>query len=99
MPGCAFPGCRGSRDCPDSEHISFHRFPKGSNLKEAWLRACELREDFPTEHTNARICSRHFNDDDFERDLKAELLNLKEKRQLKNTAVPRANEKKAILSG
>jgi hypothetical protein len=34
---------------------------------------------------SSHICSEHFNADDFERNLKAELLNLKVKRQLKKS--------------
>jgi hypothetical protein len=39
----------------------------------------------------ARICSKHFNIDDYERDLQNELLNLPTKKRLKKTAVPSVN--------
>ena len=60
--------------CPNPNGISYHIFPKWKDLQRLWLRACR-RKDFVNLKT-AAICSRHFKPEDFERDLRNELLNL-----------------------
>lgn len=87
MPSCAIACCNNSdKNCKNTT-ISFHRFPTDEATKKIWLNACKRADDFPL--ANSRVCSEHFHDSDFERDLKAELLNLKPKKVLKPSAFPR----------
>ncbi len=63
---CCAIGCRtGYRGEEKQPDVALHRFPLNKpELLQCWLRNLH-REDFtPTEHT--RICSLHFNDDDYE---------------------------------
>ncbi len=63
---CCAIGCRtGYRGEEKQPDVTLHKFPLNKpELLQRWLRNLR-REDFtPTEHT--RICSLHFNDDDFE---------------------------------
>lgn len=86
MPHCIVRGCKNRKS--DST-VSFHRLPLPSDKwkRKAWLDACGRKTvgDFQ------RVCSDHFDASDFERDLKAELLNLKPKKRIKADAVPNIN--------
>lgn len=72
---CAVAICRLPKDA------SYHRFPKAEPLSKAWLNACR-RKDFVNVKT-AYVCSEHFQEQDFERDLRGELMNLPSRRMLK----------------
>ncbi|XP_066937356.1 uncharacterized protein [Macrobrachium rosenbergii] len=65
---------------------------ENSKFKNKWLHACHRADHINTTH--AVICSAHFNDDDYEDDLKARLLNTCRK-TLKCNAVP----SKALYKG
>ena len=57
MPNCAAIGCSNKPGRSDPG-ISFHKFPKEVDLKEAWVRNIS-REDFiPT--ASSMVCSLHF---------------------------------------
>ncbi|XP_031342771.1 uncharacterized protein LOC116170464 isoform X2 [Photinus pyralis] len=43
--------------------VSLHKFPSDKNSKNRWLQACTLSELDNVK--NIRLCSRHFNNDDF----------------------------------
>jgi hypothetical protein len=63
-----------------------HRFPTSNpTICKVWISKC--KRDF-VNHINARICSNHFNEDDYERDLEHELFGLPPRKKLKKTAVP-----------
>ena len=49
-----------------------YRFPKDKKVCREWVKACKRRDKFSTE--SYRVCSIHFDKEDYERDLKAELL-------------------------
>ncbi|KAJ4428994.1 hypothetical protein ANN_25990 [Periplaneta americana] len=51
-----------------------------------WIHACRRKDKINIK--NATVCSVHFLPEDYERDLKAELLNIKPKKMLKISAVP-----------
>ena len=87
MPYCIAYGCS-NRSEDYQRGISFFRLPlKNKALLEKWLAKLRL-EDPPLKETS-RLCSAHFTDDCFERDLKAELMpGTKSKRILKADAVP-----------
>lgn len=61
--------------------ISFFRFPKDKKLQKEWIRRCFRKDTFNP--GTSRICKVHFSDNDFQTDLKAKLMNLPEKAQLK----------------
>ncbi|CAI6352446.1 unnamed protein product [Macrosiphum euphorbiae] len=70
--------------------LSFHRFPKDDILAKKWQHLCR-RGDVWNSKT-AYICSDHFTNNDFVRDLKAELLEYEPKKQyLKNNVLPSLN--------
>lgn len=66
--------------------ISFHRFPKEPKVLKQWIDFCNFDQTFVVK--NKRVCSIHFCNDDYIRDLKGELLNLPTKKNLKKTAFP-----------
>ncbi|GAB6030066.1 hypothetical protein CHUAL_005747 [Chamberlinius hualienensis] len=72
-----------------SRGVSYHRFPKKDEIKKLWVRKCGRSDQFNT--GASYICSDHFEDDDYERDLRAELLNLPPKKKLKSETVPSRN--------
>ncbi|XP_046686073.1 LOW QUALITY PROTEIN: uncharacterized protein LOC124371772 [Homalodisca vitripennis] len=86
MPCCAVAGCSNHSRHSKETGISFHRFPTDIDLRKQWVNACKRADEFKVD--NAKVCSAHFGEHDFERDLKSELLNTKSRRILKNTAVP-----------
>jgi hypothetical protein len=66
--------------------ISYHRFPKDDTLRSVWITRC-CRKDRLNPKT-ATICSVHFAESCFERDLRHELLGLPIRRMLRSDAVP-----------
>ena len=87
MPYCIAFGCKNRSEDYHCD-ISFFRLPlKNQQLLKQWLIKLQLK-DPPLKETS-RICSEHFTEDCFERDLKAELMpGTKSKRTLKVDAVP-----------
>ncbi|TNN19260.1 Transcriptional repressor p66-beta isoform 3 [Schistosoma japonicum] len=86
MPQCCFAGCHNRTD--DGRGLSFFRFPRRDAERTAcWIKACGRKEFVPSQHS--RVCSQHFKYDDFERDIRSELMVIGHKRlRLKETAVP-----------
>lgn len=84
---CCIPTCRNSSYFNKKE--SFHRFPKREELRKEWAKRCKSIKKINLSF--ARLCSIHFLEDDFERDLKNELLNLPLRKKLKSDAVPSLN--------
>ena len=94
---CAVYGC--SNRCKskvEGKTISFYRFPKDPELIKKWTNACRRKDCFNVK--NARICSIHFQPQDYARSLKHELLNYcpKSARTLKDDAIPTQNLFKKI---
>lgn len=85
MPGirCAVANCLNSvgRTKSLGLSISYHRFPADPERCKEWKNRCGRISK--ANRKNLYICSEHFIQSDFERDLKAELLNLKPKLKLK----------------
>ncbi|KAA0199446.1 Transcriptional repressor p66-beta [Fasciolopsis buskii] len=86
MPQCCFAGCHNRTD--DGRGLSFFRFPRRDVTRtECWVQACGRHAFVPSQHS--RVCSQHFKPDDFERDIRSELLGTGHKRlRLKDTAIP-----------
>ena len=60
--------------CPSPVGVSYHNFPKDPKLQKVWLTACRRKDLVSVK--NAFVCAQHFRPDDFERDLRNELLKL-----------------------
>lgn len=86
---CAIAGCTHHTRHQKELGFTFHRFPKNKELRLKWIHACKRADSFSV--NEARVCSEHFDDSDYLRDLKSELLNLPAKRVLKPDAVPHLN--------
>ena len=75
--------------CPSPKGVSYHIFPKEKTLRKAWVDACKRKDQIPVE--TGRVCSNHFKEEDFFRDLKHELLNLPLRKLLKKDTIPTQN--------
>lgn len=76
MPGirCAIFGCKNSR-CATKEkspEITYHTFPKNDTIRNEWIDCCGRVGTWNPK--NCKVCSIHFTEDDYERDLRNELL-------------------------
>ena len=93
---CSVAKCKsGYVSSTTTKKVSFFAFPRNDDLRKKWTRACHRERFEPTEHS--RICSLHFEDNDFEiyssdtvhsRRLKHPVL---KQRKLKPSAVPRVH--------
>ena len=86
---CAIFGCNNDNQVKAfQKDIRFFRFPKDNVTRQLWVIPCCRSDSF--NELNARICSKHFTADDYERNLKFELLNYLPKQglKLKAGAVP-----------
>ena len=72
--------------CPSPKDTSYHKFPSDITLQNLWLELCKRKN--PINPKTAKICSLHFKPEDFERDLKHELLNLPIRKLLKPGSIP-----------
>ena len=81
---CMAPGC--SNRATKSK-VSFHQLPL-NNPPKLKKRLSNMKLKDPPISKNSRVCSDHFADDCYERDLKAELANSKTKMTLKENAIP-----------
>ena len=75
--------------CPSPKDASYYRFPKDISHQKIWIELCKRQDK--VNPTTARMCSLHFNDSDFERDLRNELLNLPVRKLLKPNSIPSKN--------
>ncbi|KAF2878709.1 hypothetical protein ILUMI_27461 [Ignelater luminosus] len=66
--------------------VSFFSFPRNPQIRHEWIRKCNRPVKINADH--ARVCSLHFLPSDYERNLKAELLNIPCRKRLKPNAVP-----------
>ncbi|XP_018577555.1 THAP domain-containing protein 6 [Anoplophora glabripennis] len=88
---CSVKGCKKYAPQIRNEDISFHNFPKDDNLKQQWIDFCQRGKNWiPKQYS--KICSRHFNTEDFEANYMWELLNISTKRRLHNNTVPSRRE-------
>ena len=75
--------------CPSPKDASYFRFPKDISVQKSWIESCKRQDEINPK--TARICSLHFNDSDFERDLRNELLNIPVRKLLKPNSIPSQN--------
>ncbi|CAL8075655.1 unnamed protein product [Orchesella dallaii] len=88
MPSCAVATCKNTSRTKKSalpNRPRFHKFRKGL-LGQRWKYLCKRNDKFNLD--NAVVCSDHFIEDNYERNLKAELLGIAVSRKLKDDAEP-----------
>lgn len=87
---CAVLGCSANNVSKEYREnpFRFYTFPKDEIVRERWIFACGRADKFKA--NTARICSRHFSENDFVRNLQHELLNYTTRRgpKLKPGATP-----------
>lgn len=66
--------------------IIYHSFPKSLELQKEWVSRCKRADEVNVK--NARVCSSHFLPEQYERDLKSELLGIPQKKKLLANAIP-----------
>ncbi|XP_044269518.1 uncharacterized protein LOC123014450 isoform X2 [Tribolium madens] len=88
MPQCAVMGCNSSHRKTKGGSIRYHRFPGDAVTRARWVQACGK---YVQNCSTARICSRHFTDESYERDVQHELLGLPTRCRLKKGATPDRN--------
>ncbi|XP_049796968.1 uncharacterized protein LOC126213321 isoform X1 [Schistocerca nitens] len=84
---CALAHC--TNTARTTTHVIYHVFPKDEHLQREWIVRCK-REDKVNVKT-ARACSAHFRPEDYERDMRNELLGLPSRKKLLRTAIPCIN--------
>lgn len=83
MPGtrCAVAMCKNS--LKTTENVSFHRFPINKpKVLKTWVAKCGRGDKWNP--NTSHICSVHFAEQDFEIDLRHQLMGTKQKWRLKN---------------
>lgn len=78
--------------CPNPRTIDgfmYHRFPKDDSTRKLWVVKCKRQDKFNP--STSRVFSNHFLPNDYKRDLFNELLGLRQKKILKEDAVPSQN--------
>ena len=89
MPQCCVFGCTNTsgETCDPIRKISHHQFPRELNLRRAWITKINRKDWTPTK--NSVVCSHHFNDEDFEIDMYAKIMDTESRcRRLKKGAIP-----------
>lgn len=94
MPGnwCSVPFCRNNSNVKnkDGHKWTFFCFPKNPTLQREWLDKCKVKNKNSINVANARICSAHFTNDDYEDLIKSQILGT-QPRKLKDSVVPSLN--------
>ncbi|KAL1490052.1 hypothetical protein ABEB36_012796 [Hypothenemus hampei] len=86
---CAVYGCVSDNQSENfTVGTKFVGFPKEKHLQSVWKNLCKRKDNFSVKY--ARICSKHFSESDYKRNLKHELLGYvpDKYRPLKKNAVP-----------
>ena len=86
---CAIATCRNRGKLNGDRILTYHRFPCDKTLRRRWVHLCRRADSFKPE--NSCVCSDHFDNNNYMRDLKAELLGLPPKLKLKDDAEPHIN--------
>lgn len=89
MPTCSVAECKNTNITTKGSAVKYHVLPKDNDLKNVWLDRCKIGDHVNT--MNVRVCSAHFTDDDYKRDMEHELLGLPPRRLLKPIVIPTRN--------
>lgn len=89
---CSVPGCKGYKKAR-SRGVVFHSLPtRDPGRCRKWLKAIQnpkFDEDTPVaKYGNIRVCSQHFQQDDYEPDIQAELMKTTPRKILKSDVIP-----------
>ena len=82
---CAVAVCKSPKD----KKTINHSFPNDELIKSEWQARCLRKEIINAK--NASVCSHHFLETDYERDLQHELMGLPTRKKLKIDALPSQN--------
>lgn len=94
---CAVSSCSNNAR-KTGKSISYYQFPKRTEIRKQWIVACK-RGDSQFNPDTSRVCSEHFCDADYVRNLKAELLGYVPNRLiLKEEAVPHRNLPQSLIN-
>ncbi|XP_076755581.1 uncharacterized protein LOC143426206 isoform X3 [Xylocopa sonorina] len=92
MPQCAVATCRNSHRRTRGRRIRYHRFPQIPEVRSRWVRACGRvplsNGEIPFNIQTARICSLHFTNESYEKDMEHLVLGLPVRSRLRRGAVP-----------
>ena len=88
MVHCVAFGCSNGEKATKERGVSFHRFPRNDETRRKWVVALKLKKLPPHYDRTGYVCSEHFREEDYQRDLQAELLGTKKRRVLKEGSVP-----------
>ena len=88
MPQCAVVSCTNTHRKTKGGPVRYHRFPGDAATRARWVRACGRHVH---NCATARVCSRHFTERNYEKDVQNELLGFPARCRLKRGAVPDAN--------
>lgn len=92
MPQCAVATCRNSHRRTRGRRIRYHRFPQIPEVRSRWVCACGRvplpNGDIPFNIQTARICSLHFTNESYEKDMEHLVLGLPVRSRLRRGAVP-----------
>lgn len=88
MPHCAVANCSNTHRKTKGGSVRYHRFPGDETTRTRWVQACGGHVQ---NCATARVCSRHFSDPSYERDVQHEILGLPVRCRLKKGAVPDRN--------
>uniref|UniRef100_A0A8K9XHC2 THAP-type domain-containing protein n=1 Tax=Oncorhynchus mykiss TaxID=8022 RepID=A0A8K9XHC2_ONCMY len=92
MVWCSVPGCANYKQA-QAAGVTFHRLPvRDITRSRQWLAAIKnAAYDVNTaldKYPNVRVCSQHFQPEDFETDLRSQLMGLPGRRTLKSEVIP-----------
>ncbi|GFR30448.1 cellular tumor antigen p53 [Trichonephila clavata] len=73
----------------NQSNLTFYRFPANKEECKKWLSKCGLEETLDC--SQSFVCSRHFDENDFQLDLDSRLLDRTLKKNLKIGSVPHLN--------
>ncbi|XP_031702730.1 uncharacterized protein LOC116383215 [Anarrhichthys ocellatus] len=89
---CSVPGCKGYKKAR-SRGVVFHSLPtRDLERCRTWLKAIQsprFDEDTPvSKYGNIRVCSQHFQPEDYEPDIQAEFMKTTPRKVLKSNVIP-----------
>lgn len=91
MPQCLVESCGNYYGKTRGEHkVIYHMLPSNLELQKKWVELCTNKSNAKV-NSYARVCSEHFSDSCYRRDLQHELLGLPLRRKLKTDALPDRN--------
>lgn len=80
MPICSIFGCKNNTHNTKNNGITFHSIPKDEKKRLIWLEVCQIMQQ--NDKAKKHICSVHFNESDFKRDFRGELMGEPSRRYL-----------------